>query len=246
MRSLALANQKGGVGKTTTAVHLAHGLSLSGARVALLDLDPQGNATLAVQAMVVEDATATEPPYSFLQSLGSGLWMLPSSGSERGLARDARPDLKALTEFADGLANAGFDWLIVDCPPRMDQWAWAGLALCQEVLVPVQAEFLAMHGLSQMMATLRDAAAEFPGHARLLGVLATMLDLREPVSSEILRDLRSNLGLQLLEAIVLRDSQLVEAASHGKTIFEYNIFSKGARSYLELVREVIHGRTKVG
>ncbi len=247
MRSVALANQKGGVGKTTTAIHLAHGLAMAGESVVLLDLDPQGNATLAVQGMTPAEGSEAkaEGPFLALRQLQERLWILPSPGADRSLSRDANLDVDALAKLADSLGKAGTDWLVVDCPPRMDQWGWAGLRLCKEVLVPVPAEFFPMHGLSRMMETLELARKEFPGQAGLMGVLVTMLDQRESISSEVLADLRSNLGSTLMDAIIYRDSQLVEAASYGKTIFEYNIFSKGARSYGELVREVIHGRTTV-
>ena len=239
MRSVALANQKGGVGKTTTAVHLGHGLALTGARVVLLDLDPQGNASLAVEAMG-RDSTVTTGPLSLMRQLEDGFWILPSPGAERNLARDATLDTEALAAMVETLEQE-VDWLLVDCPPRMDQWGWAGLRLCREVLVPVQAEFFAMQGLSHMMHTLEAAAREFPHRAKLMGVLVTMLDLGEPIAHEVLRDLRANLGSNLMRSLIFRDSQLVEAASHGKTVFEYNLFSRGALSYGELVREVLHG-----
>ncbi|MEQ1633762.1 MAG: AAA family ATPase, partial [Planctomycetota bacterium] len=143
MRSIALANQKGGVGKTTTAIHLAHGLALRGDRVALVDLDPQGNALVALQGMQA-DAVADE---SGFRSVCDGLWALGSFHQETpdaGFLKGLRRQIEAMEP----------DWLIVDCPPRMDAWGRAGLELCQQLLVPVQAEFLAMHGLSQILATL--------------------------------------------------------------------------------------------
>ncbi len=248
MKSVALANQKGGVGKTTTDIHLAHGLALTGKKVVIFDMDPQGNATLAVQGMTASDSEVevSDPAFEQLEPLGEGLWILPSPGASRNVPRDAEVDVSGLTSLAQGLENADVDWLIVDCPPRMDQWGWAGLQLCQEVLVPVQAEFFAMHGLSQMMRTLERAREEFPGRAALLGVLVTMLDEKEPIELEVLGNLRENLGSQLMGTVVYRDSQLVEAASHGLTLYQYNPFSKGARSYGELVREVVYGRAKAG
>ena len=103
-----------------------------------------------------------------------------------------------------------------------------------------------MHGLSQMMQTLAEARQEFPGQAALMGVLVTMLDRREAVSLEVLSDLQANLGSQLVEAVIYRDPRFVEAASHGQTLFACNLFSKGARSYEELVREVLYGRSSSG
>ncbi len=246
MRSVALANQKGGVGKTTTAIHLAHGLTLAGMTTVLFDLDPQGNATLALQGMERDDLPDGKGAFQPLRQLVEGLWILPSPGAERALSRTAKLDVKRLVGLSEALATEGVDWLVVDCPPRMDQWGWAGLELSEEVLIPVPPEFFPMHGLSQMVATLREASEEFPGRAALMGVLVTMLDHRETVAQEVLADLRENLGLRLMDTLVYRDPRLVEAASHGQTVFEYNLFSKGARSYGELVREVLYGRPTTG
>jgi chromosome partitioning protein len=236
VRSIVLANQKGGVGKTTTAIHLAHGLCLAGRRVALFDLDPQGNATVALQGMNPE-ASADLPG---LEQLAAGFWLLPSAGSASTLARGARLDVARLHALVD-LVTPQLDWLVVDCPPRMDEWGWAGVQIAEQVLVPVQAEFFAMHGLSQMLATLEAAAIEFPGKAVLRGVLPTMVDAREPIATEVLEDLRKNLGTRLLDTVILRDAGLVEAASFGLSVFQHLPFSKGALCYAELVKELIDG-----
>ena len=242
LKSVALANQKGGVGKTTSAIHLAHGLALAGKRVAIVDLDPQGNATLAVQGMRPATTPPSEGPLASLRMLSDGLWLLPSPGAERNLAPGAVPDQERLRALVTDLEGEGIDWLIVDCPPRMDVWGWTGLRLCEAALLPVQAEFFAMHGLSQMLDTHEKAAAEGPC-GRLMGVLVTMLQTDEQVSLEVLDDLRKNLGSRLFQSVVFRDSQFVEAASHGLSLFDYNLDAKGARSYGELVREVLYGQT---
>lgn len=241
LQSLVLANQKGGVGKTTTAIHLAHGLSLTGARVALFDLDPQGNATVAMQGMI-QDGSDNE---DILVPIGPKFWLLPSPGAKAVLEQKASVDVRKLHSLVDSLAN-DLDWLIVDCPPRMDEWGWAGLQLCEQVVVPVQAEFFAMHGLSQMLATLEQAASQHPGKAKLRGILPTMVDLREPLSLEVLEDLRKNLGSLVLDSMILRDSSLVEAASHGKTTFEHCPWSEGALCYAELIKEIIDGGSSTG
>ncbi len=246
VRSIALANQKGGVGKTTTAVHLAHGLALAGFVVVLIDLDPQGNATLGLEGMLDDSRNVSDPesPFAALQALQDGLWVLPSPGARRNIDRGTVPDTRKLLALRDALAEAGMDWLIVDCPPRMDAWGWAGLEICEQVLLPVQSEFFAMHGLSQMIQTLRAARRQFPGRAELLGVLPTMVDLRESITHEVLANLHRNLGDKLLESLIFRDLTFVEAASHGQTLFRYRLDSKGSLAYGELVREVLHGRTQ--
>ncbi|MBL8734159.1 MAG: ParA family protein [Planctomycetes bacterium] len=238
MRSIVLANQKGGVGKTTSAIHLAHGLALTGKRVALVDLDPQGNATVAVQGM--EGGEAAEGALGFLTPIDRGLWLLPSSGNPAIQERDAKIDLGKLRGLVEALSEQ-LDWLVMDCPPRLDEWGWAGIQLCDEVLVPVQAEFFSMHGLSQMMQSLEVASKDYPGKARLRGILPTMVDFREAVAIEILEDLRRNLGSLVLQSTIFRDAQLVEAASHGRSAFLHCPWSKGALCYAGLVRELSNG-----
>lgn len=238
MRSIVLANQKGGVGKTTTAIHLAHGLALTGLRVALWDLDPQGNATVAVQQMTTSGLEA--PLVEALMPIAPGLWLLPSTSGGSSPDRVGQVDeqgLRAIHAKLEGIV----DWLIMDCPPRMDAWGWAGVQLSDQVVVPVQAEFFSMHGLSQMLGSLDTASRMFPGKARLRGVLPTMVDSSEPIALEVIEDLRRNLGDRLLQSIIFRDSALVEAASHGKSAFEHCPWSKGALCYAELTRELMNG-----
>ena len=237
MRSIVLANQKGGVGKTTTAIHLAHGLAIAGQRVLLMDLDPQGNATVAVQGM---QTGSEEPPlHASMTTIAERLWLMPSAGSVTADS-ETKLDTERLHSVIRSLEDQ-IDALIVDSPPRMDEWGWAGVQLCDEVIVPVQAEFFSMHGLSQMMASLDEAAQRFPSKGRLRGVLPTMVNMREEIASEVLADLRQNLGDTLLNSVIFRDSRLVEAASHGQSVFSHSPWSKGALCYTELVQEIMHG-----
>jgi chromosome partitioning protein len=238
VQSIVLANQKGGVGKTTTAIHLAHGLAIAGKRVVLLDLDPQGNATVALQGM--PPVVPGEDLLDGLTQVAPRLWLLPSAGAGYDMTSTSTVDLNGLQKLRGQLAEVA-DWLVVDCPPRMDAWGWAGIQLSDEVVVPVQAEFFSMHGLSQMLASLQTAARAYPGRARLRGVLPTMVDSREPVALEVLDDLRGNLAGGVLKSIIFRDSALVEAASHGTSAFQHCPWSKGALCYAELTQELLHG-----
>ncbi|MFO1076537.1 MAG: ParA family protein [Planctomycetota bacterium] len=240
VRSLVLANQKGGVGKTTTAVHLAHGLALSGRKVALFDLDPQGNATVAIQNMEGGSEGEGEGGLGILAPVAENLWLLPSPGADHLVEPEVSVDTRRLQDLVEELSST-LDWLIVDCPPRLDAWGMAGLVLGDEVLVPVQAEFFAIHGLSQMLQALEATASRLPGKARLRGVLATMVDAQEPVTLEVVEDLRRNLGPVVLQTLVLRDSHLVEAASHGKTGFLHCPWARGTLCYSELVKELLDG-----
>jgi len=235
VRALALANQKGGVGKTTTAIHLGHALALSGLRVAIFDLDPQGNATLALQ-QAIEQGTSDDAPAP-LVSAGDGLWILPSAGAERAIAPSEELDVEGLEALRASL-EASVDVLLVDCPPRMDSWGWAGLRLCEMVLVPVQAEFFAMHGLTRMIDTLDLAREETHARSELLGVFVTMFDHREQIAVDVRADLQRNLGSMLLDTVVVRDPQFIEAASHGVSLFDYNPLAKGVRCYASLAREL--------
>lgn len=232
-----MANQKGGVGKTTTAIHLAHGFALAGQRVLLMDLDPQGNATVAVQGMQTD--SEADPPHASMTAIAERLWLVPSAGSVRADS-EAKLDTDRLHSVVQSL-DQDIDVLVVDSPPRMDDWGWAGVQLCDEVIVPVQAEFFSMHGLSQMMASLDEAARRFPGKGQLRGVLPTMVNIQEEIASEVLSDLRQNLGTTLLRSVIFRDSSLVEAASHGQSVFSHSPWSKGALCYTELVQEIMHG-----
>lgn len=243
MHSIVLANQKGGVGKTTTAIHLAHGFALAGKRVALLDLDPQGNATVALQGMPPPDGV--EPLLDLLLPVTDGLWLLPSVSGPQDVPREATLDVGRLQALSHDLEPL-VDVLVIDCPPRMDSWGWAGVQLSDEVVVPVQPEFFSMHGLSQMLNSLAAAAESLPGKARLRGVLPVMVDSREPVALEVLEDLRRNLDGRMLQSVIYRDPALVEAASHGKSVFLHCPWSKGALCYAELTWELMHGRSSIG
>ena len=223
------------MGKTTTAIHIAHGLALAGQRVLLLDLDPQGNATVALQGF--EAPAEKDAPHSALLSVAPRLWLLPSPG---GAGSGAGGDVARLRAICDECASQ-VDWLVVDNPPRMDALGRVGIELTEEVVVPVQTEFLAMHGLSQMLGTLEEVASAHPGKARLRGILPTIVDPREPVALEVLADLRRTLGDRVLQTVIFRDAHLIEAASFGTTAFQHCPWSKGALCYAELVQELIHG-----
>lgn len=235
VRALALANQKGGVGKTTTAIHLGQCLALAGLRVAIFDLDPQGNATLAMQDMV----SGTAPPdLQPMVAAGERLLVLPSLGTEDTAGASDDLDVAGLEQLRRRL-EPEVDVLLVDCPPRMDAWGRAGLRLCDEVLVPVQAEFFAMHGLSRMLETIEHAGSMNGRRCQLLGVFVSMFDHREGVAVEVRADLQANLGPRLLDSVIVRDPEFIEASSHGITLFDYNPLARGARCYVSLAREVM-------
>lgn len=214
------------MGKTTTAIHLAHALAIQGARVAVVDLDPQGNAMIALQGMHGGSPEAG----GRVVAVAERFWACspPHSGPQ--------PEADLATTILRQVEELNVDWLIADCPPRMDAWGRIGLQLCERVIVPVQAEFLAMHGLSQIMSTVKNS-----GSSHLAGVLLTMVDSSEQICNEVVANLRSHLGEVVYESVILRDSSLVEAASHGKTVFAHCPGAKAALCYGELFREVFGG-----
>jgi chromosome partitioning protein len=284
MRSIAVANQKGGVGKTTTAVNLAIGLARAGRRVCLVDLDPQAHATLHVgispggHALTAYDVlTAGQPLAAACVPASTNLWVVPShidlSAVELALAGKtgresilrqriaADPRCSPRTETSglkddvdgDGVSGgceaAGFDYLIVDCPPSLGLLSLNALAAVDEVLLPLQPHFLALHGLSKLLETIELVADHVNTRLTLLGVVLCMFEGGTRLAGEIGRDVAEFLaasgtshpawrGARLFETRIRRNIRLAEAPSFGQSIFEYAPDSHGAADYEALAEEV--------
>lgn len=246
---IAVINQKGGVGKTTTAVNLAHGLTLLGKKVLLFDLDPQGNATTAIgfekfttnpSSYEFLVATATPPDYSATQYPNLDLY--PANIS---LVR-AELDLLNMKGERDGalrrsLSAKSFDHDIIlfDAPPSLGLITLNILIASDLVLVPVQCEYLALEGLSMLLETLTEIQLEHNPELELLGCVLTMVDLRTNLSQQVIKDMRTHLGGKVLKTLIPRTIRLSECPSHGKTIFDYERWGPGARAYESLSKEVI-------
>ena len=254
-RIVAIANQKGGVGKTTTAINLGAALAELGRRCLLIDLDPQGNASTGL-GFGREDRAATT--YDLLleeATLGDvvkptawpGLWLAPANGdlasADLGMAASGR----RLFHLRDALMRnreslAAFDHVLIDCPPTLGLLTLNAMVAAQAVLLPLQSEFFALEGLSQLMLTIREVRATANPQLRVEGVLLTMSDARNRLSQQVEADARETLGDLVFHTVVPRNVRISEAPSHGQPVLVYDSQSKGARSYRALAREVLARR----
>lgn len=247
---IAVINQKGGVGKTTTAVNIAHALALKGKRVLVFDLDPQGNATTALG---VEKFTTNPSSYEFLFSKGNqrpewtpthydGLDLYPANISlvraDMELIKD--PEHRN-TRLATALERHQLphDILLFDAPPSLGLLPVNILIAATHVLVPVQCEFLALEGLSMLLDTLDEIGRDHNPDLEILGCVLTMVDLRTNLSQQVIQEMRTHLGEKVMTTLIPRTVRLSECPSHGQTIFEYERWNTGARAYDALAIEML-------
>lgn len=250
---IAVTNQKGGVGKTTTAVNLAYYLSKLGKKTLLVDFDPQGNATsglgvdkqalsLTMADVVTEKATIDQV---VIATVYKNLFLAPTTpllaNTEVELAQaDHRfSRLKAAIEASTG----EYDMVIIDSPPSLSLLTVNGLIAAKYVLLPVQAEFYALEGLGQLLETMKLVRKGMNPVLELLGVLPTMIDSRTTLSSQVHAEIKKHFPGKVFETTIPRNIRLAEAPSHGIPVGIYDKFSKGARAYKALAREVV---TRVG
>jgi chromosome partitioning protein len=253
-RVIAIANQKGGVGKTTTTVNLGASLAATERRALVIDCDSQGNMTTAL-GFAKDPARRTlynllilneSIDRVLLKTQVEGLDLIPSDKNLVGAAIelvDVENREYRLKAIVDQLKQ-NYDYVLIDCPPALDLLTLNALAAADSVLVPIQTEYLALEGVSELLDTLMRLRRTINPSLAIEGILLTMYDDRTTLSKQVAADLRSFFGAQVYETVIPRNVRLAEAPSHGKPVMFYDIHSKGAESYLQLAKEVIAYGTK--
>jgi chromosome partitioning protein len=243
-RILCVANQKGGVGKTTTAINLAAGLAKSGAHTLLVDLDPQCNATTGLGAQPTTDhpLVSGDPlSQSISQTTVPRLDLLPGSRNFRDVEALTRDDESHASRFRHHLSGGlgGYDFAIIDSPPSLGQLTRTALASSTEVLMPIQCEFFAMEGLAQMIEVIRQVIQCHAHNLQFGGIVLTMYDHSLELTREVDEEVRDFFGEIVFRTVIPRDVAVSESPSHGVSVIDYAPRARGARAYVELCMEVL-------
>lgn len=246
---IAVTNQKGGVGKTTTAVNIAYYIAKTGKRVLLVDLDPQGNATsglgidksslpATIGDVLTENTGIVD---SVLKTEHKNLWIIPTTSHlanvEVELAKGERKFTRLKTAIA--AVEDDYDVVIIDSPPSLSLLTVNGLIAAKYVLLPVQSEFYALEGLGQLLETMKLVRKAMNPSLELLGVLTTMMDNRTTLSNQVHAEIKKHFAEKVFQTTIPRNIRLAEAPSHGVPIGAYDRWSKGARAYKAVAKEVI-------
>jgi chromosome partitioning protein len=253
-RVIAIANQKGGVGKTTTAVNLGASLAASDRRTLIIDSDPQGNATSALgfpkdpaRRTLYQTLILGEPIERVtIDAQIDRLDLVPSDRNLVGAAVElvSMENREYRLKEAIRGAREKYEYVLIDCPPSLDLLTVNALAASDAVLVPIQCEYFALEGVSELLDTLMRLRRTINPSLSVEGILLTMYDDRTTLSKQVAADLRSFFGTQLFESVIPRNVRLAEAPSHGMPVMFYDIHSKGAESYIQLAKEVISNAQK--
>ncbi len=247
---IAVINQKGGTGKTTTAVNLSAGLAGRGRRVLLVDLDPQGNATTSAG---LDKRDSGGGAYSLLlgeagvaqtrrKSESGGFDIIPSNAELAGAEIELPGDDNWQMRLASALKDGGDDFIFIDCPPALGVLTVNALAAADSVLIPMQCEFFALEGLSDLAANLSRLREGLNPSLRITGVVRTMFDSRSVMAREISGELARHFGDKLYRTAIPRNIRVAEAPSHGMPVLSYDPSSRGARGYSELTAEFLERR----
>jgi len=243
---IAVLNQKGGVGKTTTAINLAAYLAKGGKKVLLCDIDPQGNTT---GGLGLDKANLSPTLYDVLFSRAEasaaikkvtshGLFLLPANAHLAAAEVELVDVPQREYQLKKVLGGLEYDYIFIDCPPSLGLLSVNALTAASEVIVPVQTEYYAMEGLSQLLAVISQVRAALNPNLNLLGIILTMYDNRTSLSDQVKAELAKHFGDKVFDTVIPRNVRLAEAPSFGKTIAEHDKWSRGARAYKALAKEV--------
>ncbi|PIE10964.1 MAG: chromosome partitioning protein ParA [Rhodobacterales bacterium] len=248
-RIIAVANQKGGVGKTTTTINLGASLATLGKRVLLIDLDPQGNASTGLgvardaRARSTYDLLLGDEPADRLarETETPNLWIIPSTMDLSSADIDLVANEKRSFLLQDALrGQRDFDYVLIDCPPSLSILTVNAMVAAHGIIVPLQSEFFALEGLSQLMLTLRDVRRTANPNLAIDGVLLTMHDARNRLAKQVEADARETLGDLVFDTVVPRNVRLSEAPSYALSALDYDPNSAGSRAYMELANELLN------
>ena len=256
-RKICIVNQKGGVGKTTSSVNIAAGLGLLGKKVLLIDMDPQSNASSGlglkkynyretnIYQLLIEKKSLEEVIYP---TDYKNLFLIPSNsdlvGAEIELVNEPMREYR-LDGALKKISPSFFDFIFVDCPPSLNLLTLNALIASQSFLVPLQCEYYALEGLSQLLYTAGLIRKNFNPNLKMEGILLTMFDKRNNLSHQVVNDIKSHFKSKVFETIIPRSVRLSESPSHGQPIFEYEPKSIGAIKYMELCREIFNSKRQV-
>ncbi|MGX7417175.1 ParA family protein [Carnobacterium gallinarum] len=248
-RIISVANQKGGVGKTTTTVNLGACLAYYGKKILLVDIDAQGNATsgLGVRKADVEkdiyDILVNETPVEevVIQTSRENLWIIPATIQLAGAEIELTTQMARESRLKQALAQVTdqYDYILIDCPPSLGHLTINSFTASDSILIPVQCEYYALEGLSQLLNTVRLVQKHFNPDLKIEGVLLTMLDARTNLGYEVVDEVKKYFRERVYKTIIPRNIRLSEAPSHGLSIIDYDPRSRGAEVYLELAKEVL-------
>lgn len=243
---ITIINQKGGVGKTTTALNLAAYLSKNGKSVLVIDADPQGNATsgLGIEKRVVENTTydillhGTSVDKAVIETGRHNVMLVPANSQLASAEVELVSVMNRESQLKKALTNLTYDYVLIDCPPSLGLLTINALTAAKWVLIPVQAEYYALEGLSQLLEVMQQVRKSINPDIELLGVVATMHDSRTTLSDNVFDELKKHFDDKLMTTVIPRNVRLAEAPSYGKTVLEHDKWSKGARAYKQLAKEI--------